>query len=102
MNADEKSPELSGCRVVAATKRGSPDIESSVERIPGYTAEVEALGVKVVDTIAELCEMVDVVFLETNDGRPRLEQALEVIAAGKPMFIVRPLPPLARSKSSRL
>jgi predicted dehydrogenase len=47
--------------------------------------------VKVVDTIAELIGMCDVVFLETNDGRPRLAQALEVIDAGLPMFIDKPV-----------
>lgn len=91
LNAADKAASLHGCRIVAATQRGSPDIQSSVERIPGYTEEVQKVGVKVVDTIAELITMCDVVFLETNDGRPRLVQALEVIDAGLPMFIDKPV-----------
>ena len=35
--------------------------------------------------------MVDVVLLETNDGRPRKEQALQVINAKKPLFIDKPV-----------
>ena len=31
------------------------------------------------------------VLLETNDGRPHLEQALQVLKAGKPMFIDKPV-----------
>lgn len=91
LNASDKASSLNGCRIVAATKRGSSDIQSSVERIPGYTEEVQAVGVKVVETIAELITMCDVIFLETNDGRPRLAQALEVIDAGLPMFIDKPV-----------
>jgi hypothetical protein len=34
---------------------------------------------------------VDVVLLETNDGRPHLQQALEVMKAGKPLFIDKPV-----------
>ena len=34
---------------------------------------------------------VDYVLLETNDGRPHLEQALEVMRAGKPVFIDKPV-----------
>lgn len=91
LNADDKGPELCGCRIVAAVPRGSADIESSVERIPGYIEEVTAVGVKVVETIEEMLELVDVVFLETNDGRPRLAQAMPVLLAGKPMFIDKPV-----------
>ena len=59
LNAADKPSTLHGCRIVAATQRGSADIESSVERIPGYTEEVEAAGVKVVGTVAELISMCD-------------------------------------------
>ncbi len=78
-------------RVVAAYPRGSKDIESSVSRIPKYTEEVKALGVTVVESIKQLLEMVDVVLLETNDGRPHKEQAFQVIQAKKPMFIDKPI-----------
>lgn len=84
-------PELSGFRVVAAYPYGSRTIASSAERIPRYTEEVEKLGVEIVGSIDELLRRVDVVLLETNDGRLHLEQALQVFRAGKPVFIDKPV-----------
>jgi predicted dehydrogenase len=69
---------------------GSKDIESSASRIPQYTEEMKALGVEIVESIAELLKKVDCVLLETNDGRMHLQQALEVLRAGKPVFIDKP------------
>jgi predicted dehydrogenase len=81
-----------GCTVVAAYPGGSPDIPSSVERIPEYTEQLRnEFGVEINDTIEELCESVDGVLLESVDGRPHLEQARPVIAAGKPLFIDKPM-----------
>ena len=91
LNAETVPPELAGCRVVAAYPKGSPDIESSTTRVPGYIKQVKALGVEIVDSIPELIKRVDVVFLETNDGRPHLEQILPVLKAGKPTFIDKPI-----------
>lgn len=88
---DEQRPELSGFQVVAAYPYGSRKIESSYSRIPKYTKEVQEMGVEVVDSIDELLVRVDVVLLLTNDGHPRLEQALQVMQAGKPMFIDKPI-----------
>ena len=90
-NADPPIPALAGMRVTVAYPHGSQDIESSVSRIPGYTAEVQKLGVTVVDSLPALLEQVDYVLLETNDGRPHLEQALAVFQAGKPVFIDKPV-----------
>jgi predicted dehydrogenase len=90
-NAEKPEPGLEGFRVVAAYPKGSEDIQSSVETIPEYTTQVEKMGVEVVDSIKKLLKKVDVVLLETNDGRPHLEQAREVIRAGRPVFIDKPL-----------
>ena len=46
---------------------------------------------KLYPTIQELCQHVDAILLESVDGRPHLEQAREVILAGKPIFIDKPL-----------
>jgi len=81
---------MRGFRVVAAYPYGSREIESSFSRIPEYTTKVESMGVEVVDSIETLLDRVDCVLLETNDGRPHLEQALKVFAAGKPVFIDKP------------
>ena len=91
LNDPKVSEELAGCRIVAAYPKGSPDIQSSVSRVPQYTQQVREMGVEIVDSIDELLKRVDCVLLETNDGRPHLEQALPVIRAGKPVFIDKPL-----------
>jgi hypothetical protein len=76
---------------VAAYPYGSKDIKISVDRIPAYTKEIQELGVKVVSSIDELLTMVDVVMLETNDGRLHLEQSIAVLKAGKKLFIDKPI-----------
>jgi predicted dehydrogenase len=91
LNAAEPAPEFKGFKVVAAYPKGSNDIESSTKRIAGYTEEVKKSGVEIVNSIEDLLKRVDVVLLETNDGRPHLEQALLVMKAGKPMFIDKPV-----------
>lgn len=92
LNSKEKPrPEFAGCTIVAAYPWGSRDIESSTSRIPEYKTKVEALGVKIVDSIEELLPLVDCVMLETNDGRPHLEQVLPVLKAGKPVFVDKPI-----------
>ncbi len=91
LNDPAAKDHIAGCRVVAAYPKGSPDIESSVNRVPEYTKQVEALGVEIVESIESLVGKVDVVFLETNDGRPHLDQAMPVLKAGKPLFIDKPI-----------
>lgn len=91
LNAPDAGTEYGGYKIVAAYPKGSNDIQSSVERIAGYTDEVKRSGVEIVDSIQDLLNMVDVVLLETNDGRLHLEQALLVFQAGKPMFIDKPV-----------
>ncbi|MCF3108026.1 Gfo/Idh/MocA family oxidoreductase [Niabella sp. CC-SYL272] len=91
LNKQDPDPAFSGYRVVAAYPRGSNDIPTSVERIPGYTAEVQQYGVAIASSIADLLSKVDVVCLETNDGRLHMEQALPVLKAGKPLFIDKPM-----------
>ena len=88
---DPDDGEPTGFEVVAATKYGSRDIESSYSRIPEYTESMRERGIEIVDSIRQLLDQVDYVLLETNDGHPRLEQALQVIEAGKPMFVDKPV-----------
>lgn len=91
LNGPNVSPAYQGFTVSAAYPKGSADIESSVKRIPGYTEEIKKLGIEIVSSIAELLTKTDYILLETNDGRPHLEQALQVIKAGKPLFIDKPV-----------
>jgi hypothetical protein len=90
---DPKNPDhIPGAKVVAAYKGGSPDVESSHTRVDKFAAELkDQWGVEFVPDIATLCRKVDAVLLESVDGRRHLEQAREVIKAGKPMFIDKPL-----------
>lgn len=83
---------VSGVRVVAAYKGGSPDIPSSADRIEGFTETLQKdFGVKLYDTIEEMCENVDAILLESVDGRPHLKQAIPVFEAGLPLFIDKPI-----------
>ena len=83
--------DLANIKVVAAFPGGSKDLPFSVERLPKYTEEMRGLGVEIVDSIPALLAKCDVVLLESVDGRPHLEQVRPVFAAGKPVFIDKPL-----------
>lgn len=91
LNAQNPDPKYLGYKIVAAYPYGSRDIESSASRIPGYIDQVKAFGVKIADSIKDLLKEVDVVLLETNDGRLHLEQVLPVLKAGKRVFIDKPI-----------
>lgn len=81
-----------GFHVVAAYKGGSPDIPDSATRVDGFADQVHSkYGVQIVPDIPTLLSMVDGVLLESGDGRRHLEQARQVIAAHKPLFIDKPL-----------
>jgi hypothetical protein len=89
---DPQAPaDVAGFRVVAAYPQGSLDIPSSVSMIPGFTADMQKMGVEIVNSVEELIRRCDVVLLETNDGRRHLEQALPVLKARKPVFIDKPV-----------
>ena len=91
LNGEDKKAEYNDFRIVAAYPYGSKTIKSSFERIPGYIEEVEKYDVEIVNSIAELLMKVDCVMLETNDGNLHLEQAHEVMKAGKIVFIDKPI-----------
>jgi hypothetical protein len=83
--------ESQGVRVVAAYKGGSPDVESSRTRVEKFAEELRtAYGVEIVPDIATLLAKVDAVLLLSVDGRVHLNQARQVIASKKPMFIDKP------------
>ncbi|MGD0772352.1 MAG: Gfo/Idh/MocA family oxidoreductase [Candidatus Solibacter sp.] len=93
LNGDASAPDhIAGARVVAAYKGGSKDLEESIGRVDQYADEVKTkYGVEIVPDIPALLAKVDVVLLESLDGRVHLEQARPVIAARKPLFIDKPL-----------
>lgn len=88
----EAPDHVPGARVVAAFKGGSPDIPSSINRVEEYTTTLrDKYGVKILDSIEAVCAEVDAVLIESVDGRPHLAQAKAVIAAGKPLYIDKPV-----------
>ncbi len=92
LNNPKAKDHVPGARVVAAFKGGSADIPSSIDRVEGYTTTLrDKYGVKIYDTIQEVCANVDAVLIEAVDGRPHLEQARIVIAAKKPLYIDKPV-----------
>jgi len=90
---DPTSPDhIPGAKIVAAFKGGSPDIESSANRVEGFAKELAGkYQVEIVPTIAAMCGKVDAILLESVDGRKHLEQATAALKCGKPMFIDKPL-----------
>lgn len=79
-------------RIVAAYPSFSQDIEASYSRVDGYTEELrDKWGVEMVGDVETLCERVDGVLIESNDGRRHLAEYRAVAKAGKPCFIDKPL-----------
>lgn len=92
LNDPANPNHIPGARVVVAYPAGSPDIEESKSRIDGFTAAVrDKFGVRIVSSAAEACKDVDAVLLLSLEGRPRLEQMKQIIAAGKPVFMDKPV-----------
>lgn len=91
INAPDAAGDLADIRVVAGFPGGS-DLPDSVSRLEGYTNQLrDEMGIEIVDSIPALLEMVDVVMLESVDGRPHLKEARPVIEAGKRLFIDKPV-----------
>jgi predicted dehydrogenase len=92
INDPKAEGELAGIRVVAAYAGGSPDLPASRDRVAGFTRQLrDELHVEIVDSIEALLGKVDVVLLESVDGRKHLEQAEPVLKAHKPVFIDKPI-----------
>jgi len=88
-NNPNATGDLAGIRVVAGYPGGT-DIPASRDRVKGFTEGLRTNGVEIVDTIPKLLEKVDVVLIESVDGRIHLQEAIPVIKAGKPLFIDKP------------
>jgi predicted dehydrogenase len=81
-----------GARVVAAWPGGSDDLPLSADRVAGFTAVLrDRLGVPILSSIAAVCAAADAVMILSVDGRAHLDQVREVVAAGRPVFIDKPV-----------
>lgn len=79
-------------RVVAAFKGGSSDLPWSADRVEKFAATMrDRHHVELVGSIEELLPKVDVVLLQSLDGRVHLAQATPVFQARKSLFIDKPL-----------
>jgi predicted dehydrogenase len=89
---DPNAPgELADMVVVAGYPGGSADIPQSQELLKRGVATFQELNIELVDSIDQLLARVDVVMILSIDGRPHLQQAKPVFAAGKPVFIDKPV-----------
>ncbi|HEV7330835.1 MAG TPA: Gfo/Idh/MocA family oxidoreductase [Flavisolibacter sp.] len=92
LNTPKPGADWNGYKVVAAfPTKGSADMKESIGRLAGFTDALKAMGVEMVGSIEALLERVDVVLLESVDGRRHLQEALPVLKARKRMFIDKPI-----------
>jgi predicted dehydrogenase len=91
LNDPDAEGELAELVVTAGYPGGSPDIPQSMQLLDRSVEPVRQAGVEIVDSIDALLKKVDVVLILSIDGRKHLEQAKPVFAAGKPVFIDKPL-----------
>lgn len=89
-NNSKATDAAASIRIVAGYPGGT-DIAASRDRVKGFTEQLRRMGIEIVDTIPQLLEKVDVVLLESVDGRIHLQEAVPVIKAGKPLFIDKPV-----------
>lgn len=91
INSPAADGPLAEMRVVAAVPGGSPDIPQSMQLLEANAEPVAQLGVEMVATVEQLLPKVDAVMILSIDGRKHLAEARLVFAAGKPVFIDKPI-----------
>ena len=92
LNDPANPGHVPGGRVVAAVPVASEDLPESVGRIDEFVGVLKSkYGVRMMDDIVAMCRDVDAVMILSLDGRPHLQQAIEVLSAGKPCFVDKPV-----------
>jgi len=91
LNNPKAEGDVAGIKVIACFPGGSPDIPDSINRVPKFVETLKGMNVEIVDSVEALVSKVDVVLLESLDGRPKLQQILPALKAKKPVFVDKPL-----------
>src|SRR5262245_5349064 len=89
-NNPKATGDVAEVKVVAGYPGGT-DIPASRDRVGKFTDQLREMKIEIVDSIPELLKRVDVVLLESVDGRIHLQEAIPVIKAGKPLWIDKPV-----------
>ena len=89
-NDENAKGPLATVKIVAGYPGGT-DMPASRDRVENFTNQLREKGIEIVSTIPELLEKVDVVLLESVDGRIHWDEARQVIAAKKRLFIDEPV-----------
>lgn len=89
-NNPKADGDLAGIKVVVGYPGGT-DMPASKDRVAKFTEQMRGMGVEIVDSIQKLLEKVDVVLIESVDGRIHLKEASEVFKSGKLVYIDKPL-----------
>ena len=80
---------VDGMRVATAFR--FPSAFQAEDGQDGRQADLEAMGVEIVATVADAARDVDAVFLEINDPALHMEYFEQVVGLGLPVFIDKPL-----------
>ncbi len=92
LNDEANQWHVPGGRVVAAYPGGSADFALSASRVGKFTAEMqEKYSVQILPSPEAVAEAVDLLMIESVDGRVHLEQFGRTIRYRKPTFIDKPI-----------
>jgi len=92
LHDETHSHHVPGGRIVAAYAGGSDDWELSHGRVPGFREQMEGgFAVPIYETIEEVVAASDAIMVLSIDGRVHLAQFEAIVAAGKPVYIDKPL-----------
>ena len=80
-----------GAQITVGWPGSNPDFALSRDRVQGFTEELRGLGTVIVDSLEDLLGCCDAVILGSVDGRQHLSLAERIFAAGKPVFVDKPL-----------
>src|SRR5436309_14849722 len=73
-NNPKATGDLAAIRIVTGYPGGT-DIPASRDRVKGFTEQLREMGIEIVDSIPKLLEKVDVVLIDSVDGRIPLQDA---------------------------